>query len=673
MPTETGREEQLIEELRTLRERLAQRPDAPSWAGEEQFRQLVESIPQVVWVNLPDGTVEYLNRRCLDYFGVSPQQMWGWDWRQGVHPDDLPRTLTATAHTMQTGEPLQVEYRLRRHDGQYRWHIGRATALRDQEGRVVKWFGAATDIHERKEAEDRLREARRQSEGHLALLDTFLRNAPAAFAVIDRDFRYARVNDALAALNGRPSADHLGRTVEEVVPDLWPRVGPILRRVLAGGEAVTDLEVSREVPAPPGGLRHGLVSFYPVRSGGEVRGVGVIIHDVTERRRLEEQYRQAQKMEAVGLLAGGVAHDFNNALTVICGCGHVVLGDLPVDSPSRSHVGEMVKAGERAAALIRQLLAFSRKAVLAPRVLDLNGVVAGLEGMLRRLLGEDVELATRLQPGLGRVRADRGQLEQALLNLAANARDAMPRGGRLTVETRDAGPDECRGLPPCGPADSPLPCVLLAVTDTGQGMTPEAKARVFEPFFTTKEKGKGTGLGLAMVHGFVRQSGGHVEVESEVGRGTTFKLYLPRTGEPATLDKPHPVPQALQRGSETVLLAEDDPAVRALSRHALRAGGYKVLEAGDGAEAVHVAEAYLRPIHLLVTDVVMPGVGGRELAERLLALHPEARVLFTSGYTDDAVVRHGVLEEQVHFLHKPFTPADLAQKVREVLDSSGPS
>jgi PAS domain S-box-containing protein len=630
---------------------------------------MVECIPQVVWVNLPDGTVEYLNRQCLDYFGLSAQQMWGWDWRQGVHPDDLPRTLAATARTMSTGEPLEVEYRLRRHDGQYRWHIGRASALRDRGGRVVKWFGTATDIHERKEAEERLREARRLSEEHLALLDTFLRNAPVAFAVVDREFRYARVNDALAALNGRPAADHLGRTVAEVVPDLWPRVGPVLHRVLAGGEAVTDLEVSREAPGPAGGLRHGLLSFYPVRSGGEVQGVGVIVHDVTERRRLQEQCLQAQKMEAVGLLAGGIAHDFNNALTVICGCGYVVLSDLPADSPSRPHVAEMVKAGERAATLVRQLLAFGRKSVLAPQVLDLNAVVRGLEGMLRRLLGEDVELVTRLQPGLARVKADPGQLEQALLNLAANARDAMPQGGRLTVETRDAGPDECRGWPPCGPADCPAPCVLLAVTDTGQGMTPEVRARAFEPFFTTKEVGKGTGLGLAMVHGFVKQSGGHVEAHSEVGRGTTVRLYLPRTEERAAPVPSGRLPDALPRGAETVLLVEDEDAVRALGTHVLRSNGYTVLAVADGAEALRLAREYLRPIHLVLTDVVLPGLGGRPLAERLLALHPEARVLFASGYTDDAVVRHGVLSEQVHFLQKPFTPAALARKVREVLDA----
>jgi CheY-like chemotaxis protein len=368
-------------------------------------------------------------------------------------------------------------------------------------------------------------------------------------------------------------------------------------------------------------------------------------------------------MEAVGQLAGGIAHDFNNALTVICGLGHVVLGDLPADSPSRPHVAEMVKAGERAAALVRRLLAFSRKSVLADRVLDLNAAVLGLERMLRRVIGEDVELATRLQPGPGWVKADPAQLEQALVNLAVNARDAMPRGGKLTVETRDVELEEA----PAGAR--PGRYALLAVRDTGCGMTAAVRARAFEPFFTTKGPGQGTGLGLAMVHGFARQSGGYVEADSAPGAGTTFRLYLPRAEGPAAAGRPHPAVPAARRGSETVLLAEDDPAVRAFCRQALRAEGYAVLEAAGGAEALRVAEGYLRPVHLLVTDVVMPGVGGRELAQRLAALHPEARVLFVSGYTDDAVVRHGVREGQVPFLPKPFTPADLARKVREVLDA----
>jgi PAS domain S-box-containing protein len=487
-----------------------------------------------------------------------------------------------------------------------------------------------------------------------------------AVIVTDAGGRVSFLNPTAQELTGWPPAEAAGRPVEEVFriqhEQTREAVENPVGRVLREG-AVVGLANHTVLVARDGTERPVEDSAAPIRDRRRgLAGSVLVFHDVTERRRLEEQFRQAQKMEAVGRLAGGVAHDFNNALTVITGYGHVVLGDLPADSPSRPHVAEMVKAGERAAALVRRLLAFSRKSVLADRVLDLNAVVAGLEGMLRRLLGEDVELATHLQPGPGFVRADPGQLEQALLNLAVNARDAMPRGGRLTVEAREVelGGDQAGGRPGR--------YARLAVRDTGCGMTPEVKAHLFEPFFTTKGPGQGTGLGLAMVHGFVQQSGGHVEVESEPGAGTTFRLYLPRAEGPAAAGRPHPGVPAARRGSETVLLAEDEAAVRTLGRHALRAAGYTVLEAAGGAEALRLAGGYLRPIHLLVTDLVMPGVGGRELAVRLAAVHPEARVLYVSGYTDDAVVRHGVREGQAPFLPKPFTPADLARKVREVLD-----
>jgi nitrogen-specific signal transduction histidine kinase len=400
---------------------------------------------------------------------------------------------------------------------------------------------------------------------------------------------------------------------------------------------------------------------------GRKLGAVLVQHDITERRRLEEQYLQAQKMEAVGRLAGGIAHDFNNLLTVILGYGDVVLGQLPRGSPARDLVTEMVRAGERAAALTRQLLAFSRQQMLAPRVLDLNAVVTDLERMLRRVIGEDVALRTSLQPALGHVKADPGQVEQVVLNLAVNARDAMPTGGKLTIETHDVELDE--GYARSRPEARPGRHVLLAVSDSGCGMTAEVLAHAFEPFFTTKGPGKGTGLGLATVHGIVKQAGGHVAVYSEPGLGTTFKVYLPRVHEPVSRGKSRAGQAPLPRGTETLLLVEDDESVRSLTGMVLRQGGYTVLEAGDGGEAVRIAGGHAGSIHLLVTDVVLPQTGGRQLAERLLGLHPGMRVLYLSGYTDDAVVRHGILEDQVHFLSKPFSPAVLALKVREVLDS----
>ncbi|HTU23282.1 MAG TPA: HDOD domain-containing protein [Gemmataceae bacterium] len=387
-------------------------------------------------------------------------------------------------------------------------------------------------------------------------------------------------------------------------------------------------------------------------------------------RRSEEQLRQAQKMEAIGQLAGGVAHDFNNLLTIISGYSDLLLNGLlgPQDA-AREAVLEIRKAAERAATLTRQLLAFSRRQVLTPQVLVLNSVVQDMDKMLRRLICEDIQLTSHLADNLDPVKADPGQIEQVLLNLAVNARDAMPQGGRLTIETANVVLDETYTR--SHPGLRPGPFVMLAVTDTGCGMDAATQARIFEPFFTTKGPGKGTGLGLATVYGIVKQSGGSIYVYSEVGHGTSFKVYLPRTDE--TLAPPvrpaESTPLSSRAGGqETLLIVEDDDSVRALTRTVLRGQSYHVVEAVDADEALRWVEEHTQPIHLLVTDVVMPGMSGRALAERLTALRPELKVLYVSGYTDDAVVRHGLLEAEIAFLQKPFTPASLARKVRELLD-----
>ncbi|MDB4950288.1 MAG: multi-sensor hybrid histidine kinase [Gemmatimonadetes bacterium] len=406
---------------------------------------------------------------------------------------------------------------------------------------------------------------------------------------------------------------------------------------------------------------------HPMRRGETVVGAVVTFLDISQRRKLEEQLRQAQKMEAMGQLAGGVAHDFNNLLTVINGYSDMLLKDMPANDPARELVEEIAKAGVASASLTRQLLAFSRKQILSPKLIDVNDVVRGTERMLLRLIGEDVDLTTRLDPDLDSVMADPGHLQQVLVNLAVNARDAMPRGGRLTIETRNAtlSEEEAREHPG-GQAGA---WVTLTVTDSGTGMTEEVSRRVFEPFFTTKGPGKGTGLGLAVVHGFVEQSGGHVEVSSAVGAGTTITIFLPRAGAHRDAPERSRSGPGLPGGHETILLVEDEEAVRALVRRILRGCGYTVLTAGDGDSALRRCAEHTGPIDLLVTDVVMPGMGGPALAEKLLELHPEMRVLYVSGYTDDAVVRHGVLEATVNFLQKPFAPSDLARKVREALGS----
>jgi two-component system, cell cycle sensor histidine kinase and response regulator CckA len=399
--------------------------------------------------------------------------------------------------------------------------------------------------------------------------------------------------------------------------------------------------------------------------GGAI-GLMTSIVDITEGKHLQAQILQAQKMDAMGQLAGGIAHDFNNLLTAITGYSDLLLEDLGPGDAKRADLEEIKAATLRATALTRQLLAFSRKQVFQSRVLDLNEVVQTLEKMLRRLIGEDVKLGLSLAPTLGAIRADPGQIEQVILNLAVNSRDAMPNGGSLTIETANVVLDAAYAREHAGAV--PGRYVRLAVSDTGIGMDAETRSHIFEPFFTTKELGKGTGLGLSTVYGIVKQSGGYVWVYSEPGRGTTFKVYLPQVDErPEKVGLVAPAPP-VAGGRETVLVAEDDPAVRAIVAEVLTQKGYRVLRAPDDQAALALARGHPEEISLLVTDIVMPGMTGRELAELLTVERPDVRVLYMSGYTDDAVVRHGVLTEGMPYLQKPFNPRALATKVREVLD-----
>ncbi|MDB5310155.1 MAG: Blue-light-activated protein [Gemmataceae bacterium] len=891
-----------------------QTAEAPAPPGGHVFEDIADAMPHMVWLAESTGATTYHNRRILEYAGLPPGATLGFRWEAMVHPEDVPATRVAWGRSLETGEPFEIEYRLRRGDGEYRWFHARAAAQRDGSGRLARWVGTCTDVEDQKRAAARMRavvesmadglvvadpsghllewnpaalrmhgyadldEARR----HLtAFVETFTLSRPGggplayhdwpmprilrgetvadeklvlrrrdtglelvvvysgapvrgpggdielgvltihdvtrrkraegearrttellravadsttdAVFVKDPEGKYLLCNPATAAFLGRPAEDVLGRTDAELFePEGARLVMARDRLVIESGRPQTDEEtltlagvtrtflatkapyrdghgtvigvvgISRDVtdrnrlaaerdsllarlqihiermplvyvlfdagfrvtdwnPAAervfgypkaealgkgPGDLiapsfRNGADAILArIRAGdmaahsvnenltkdgrvvtcewfntplvaddGKFVGLLCLAQDVTQRRVLEEQFRQAQKMEAVGQLAGGVAHDFNNLLTIINGYSDLLLGSLPPGDPSRELLAEIHKAGERSAGLTRQLLAFSRKQVLATWILDLNAVVADTTSLLRRVIGEDVRLSTAPGRGLWPVRADAGQVEQVLLNLAVNARDAMPRGGKLTIETANVELDE--GYASSHSDARPGSHVLLAVADTGHGMTPEVRAKIFEPFFTTKEVGKGTGLGLATVYGIVKQSGGHIGVNSEVGVGTTFKVYLPRVEpEGGAVNDPsrRPTPP---RGSETILVVEDEPAVRALTRHVLRQAGYAVLEAADGDTALRVAAGHAGPIHLLVTDVVMPGFGGREVAEQLAGRHPGMRVLFVSGYTDDAVVRHGVLYDRVNFLQKPFTPIALAQKVREVLDAPG--
>ena len=405
--------------------------------------------------------------------------------------------------------------------------------------------------------------------------------------------------------------------------------------------------------------------FVSDEHGNKISWQGVMV-DITKTKELEEQLRQGQKLESVGRLAGGIAHDFNNMLTAINGYSDLMLRSLKADDPLRRNIEEIKKAGVRSASLTHQLLAFSRQQILQPRVLNLNGIITNTSDMLQRLIGEDVHLITILNSKAGQVKVDPGQLSQIIMNLAVNARDAMPQGGNLTIETANVVLDsdytrQHASVPPGA-------YVMLAVSDTGTGMNAETQKHIFEPFFTTKDIGKGTGLGLSTVYGIVKQSGGNIGVYSEEGIGTTFKIYLPQVIEQSEAEDAKSTFDELPKGTETIVLVEDEDIVRTLTRQILEMCGYTVLEAGNGVEALSLCEKHDCHIDLLITDVVMPQLGGRELAERFAQIYPQMCILFTSGYTDDAIVRHGVIEADTNFIHKPFTPGDLAHKIRDILD-----
>ena len=496
--------------------------------------------------------------------------------------------------------------------------------------------------------------------------DHILESLANGIVTLDLDGRVVTLNgaaetllgcSAVAAVRGRPVTEVLGHA-----PELVALLQAAIQWRMGRTATVT-------LPGRQGSVVPVEATTATLKGGeGQDLGVMLIVRDLTAVRALEAQLRQAQKMEAVGRLAGGVAHDFNNLLTVITGRSQLLLLKLPPESPLRRDVELVEETAHRASALTRQLLAFSRKQMVQPRVIDLNEVVRGMETMLSRLIGEDVVLATRLDAAAGCVRADPAQLEQMIVNLAVNARDAMPLGGRLGLETSYVRVDEDSARRHVGLR--PGPHVRLVVRDTGIGMDGLIKAHLFEPFFTTKGPGKGTGLGLATVYGIVTQSGGAIRVDSEPGQGAVFTIDLPRVDAPADLRGDPGIPEAAPHGSETVLLVEDEPEVRGLARDILHQQGYTVLEAADGDDALRIGREHGGPIHLLVTDVVMPQMGGRELADHLKAGRRETKVLYVSGYTDDAILHKGVSETGTAFLPKPFTAAELAHKVREVLDAA---
>ena len=622
--------------------------------SEARLQSLFEGIDDAIFVHDEEGHILECNEAACRRLGYSRDEL----LRMRTSEIDAPefaagygaRLAAQLEHGQFTGEGVHLTK-----DGR-RIPVDISSAVIEHRGRRAV-LAVMRDISSRKEAEAALRRSEAEYRGLIERL-------PLGIYRATPEGRLLAANAAFARMLGYDEPEEmLGRvTMQDVYADPEDRA-QLVAEWGPGNDHAFEVHWRRK-----NGTRVVVrLHVHAVRSlTGEIESFEGLAEDVTEQRSLEAQFRQAQRLEAVGRLAGGVAHDFNNILTAITAYSELLLSDAAPADRKRGFVQEIQAAAQRAAALTRQLLAFSRRQVLQVKVLDLNTVVRTLDRMLRRLIGEDVRLELELSEGLGAVRADPAQMEQVIMNLAVNARDAMPAGGRLTIETANVVLDE--SYPRVHPGAAPGRYVMLAISDTGIGMDQETRSHLFEPFFTTKEPGKGTGLGLATVHGIVKQSGGNIWVHSEPGRGSTFKLYLPRVDEqPDGQGEPPAVWPA--GGHETVLLAEDDASVREVMARALEEKGYQVLSASDGHMALEVAHEHRAHVHLLVTDLVMPGMTGDELAAALVRERPGVRVIYMSGYAENGVVRHGVLEEGINYLQKPFALGDLARKVREVLDA----
>ncbi len=628
--------------------------------SEGLFRALSTSSPLGVFMADVDGRRTYANPRYRAILGLSLAECMGEGWLKTLHPEDRERVASQWRCFVRGEGEYSTEGRLVAPGG-VRWIQGRASRMLAEDGTLCGFVGTIEDITERKLAEDGLRQSEQR---YRSLIET----ARDAIFTLSVDGTVTSLNPAFEAITGWPVAEWIAKPYAPLVhPDDLPLALQMVERVLRG-ETPPPYEV--RIRSKAGHDVTGEFTVTPQVEDGKVTGVLGIARDITERKQLEEQLRQAQKMEAVGRLAGGVAHDFNNILTAINGYSELLSKGMDERNPHHRYVEEISKAGNRAASLTRQLLAFSRKQVLQPLVLDLNTAVADIEKMLRRLIGEHIELRTVRQDTLGFVKADPGQMEQVLLNLTINARDAMPDSGTLTIETANVTLDQ--GSARLDADIKPGDYVMLAISDTGVGMTDEIKRHLFEPFFTTKAKGKGTGLGLATCFGIVKQSGGHITVESQPGKGTTFRIYLPRVGEttPVAPASGPGAATALPRArNETVLLVEDEPSVRRLASLELRELGYNVMEAAGGDEALQLArQRGVQGVDLLLTDVVMPQMSGKELADKILATHPRTKVLFISGYTDDVLGQKDISNREAALLQKPFNRSSLAHKVREVLE-----
>ncbi len=636
-------------QIHRMRRRLFER--------EELFRLISDNAADMIAVVDMDGNRIYNSQSYSRVLGYDEDELKHSSSFEQVHPDDREMVRKAAEDARRTGIGRTLEYRIRHKDGSWRVLESTASVIRTPRGEPQKLVIVNRDITERKEAAESLR----QSESGFR---SMVEDAPYGIFRCHSNGKLLSANPAFQRMLRYDHPDELLQTnlVEDVFDS--PSEFQKLKNLVDDGKEFKDVAVE---------LRRKDGNKITVRCRGRsvtdpegLPSFDVFAEDVTEKRILERQLQMAAKMEAVGRLSGGVAHDFNNLLGVIIGYSQLFKRKLDPQSPLREHAEEIEKAGQRAAALTRQLLAFSRQQVLTPAVLNLNDLVAEMLKMLPRLIGEDIAVSTSLAADLGRVKADHGQIEQVIMNLAVNARDAMPSGGQLRIETANRELDQ--GYVRHHPGARPGQYVMLSVVDSGTGIDAETLAHIFEPFFTTKELGKGTGLGLATVYGVVKQSEGYVWVDSELGKGASFQIFLPRVEEEQTAQVPMKTLEGQGAGaSETILLVEDSEPLRKLTRSFLESHGFDVLVAQNGEEAIDVEARTSKKIHLLLTDVVMPGINGRVLAERLHLKQREMKVLYISGYTDSFIAIHGVLERGMTLLNKPYTEDELVQKVRETL------
>lgn len=622
--------------------------------SEERFRLIAETIDEIFYIYDAE-------KQVTTYLSPAYDRIWGYPrecvmgnpdfFMEPVHPDDRGHVL-AEAARLRSGQPISHEYRIIRPDGSMRHIWERAFPVAGENGKARLVIGVGQDVTARHEAAEALKETKEY-------LHQIINRIGDPIFVKDCHHRVMLVNDALCGFSGKSRADLIGTATNASEP-FWMQEESVLE---TGKEILTE----DTLQDAKGTKRTFLTKKTLLTDKNGKRQIVGVLRDITEYKRLENQFLQSQKMEAIGVLAGGVAHDFNNLLNVINGYTELILSGLEDEAPLRKDLEEVWTAGQRAAALTSQLLAFGRKQILQPETIDLNQVISGMGSMLNRMIGEDIDFIFKPQAPEAWIHADPAKLQQVLMNLVVNARDAMPDGGKLTIET--AGIEFEEGLIREHPVDRSGPHIMLAVSDSGVGMDAETQAHLFEPFFTTKSKGKGTGLGMSTVYGIVRQSGGFIWVYSEPGKGTTIKIYFPRA---AAKDEPAPAEAKVgyeAQGSETILVAEDEIAVRGLATRILRHCGYSVLEASDGVEALRISREYPEAIHLVVSDVVMPGLGGKGLVAQLKDARPGIRALFISGYTDNVISHHGILDSNIDFLQKPFTIEGLIRKVREVLDS----